>query len=77
MMTSSTNETEARMEEMRVEIQRLEKMIFLLKATVLMSESRWRDLGQVIEERGSYENAGFCFATAARCRMALKEPTHD
>lgn len=42
-----------------------------LEDALRMSAERWEDLGDVIKEEGEYANAGFCHASARRCRETL------
>lgn len=46
-----------------------------LREALEMTALRWADLGDIIREHGSYDNAGFCDASANRARAALKEGT--
>ena len=42
-----------------------------LRDALLIAAERFEDLGRIIQEHGSYDNAGFMLASAGRCRNVL------
>ena len=49
-----------------------------MRDALRVAADRFEDLGDIIKEEGKYENAGFMYASARRCREALgASPGHN
>lgn len=53
------------------------KEIENLREALRLAADRFEDLGKAIDEHGSYDNAGFMYATAIRCRKAMQGGTFN